>query len=455
MDDKEYVQPRGLLKKTMPITPVQLIVLSYLALALLGAILLSLPISLKPGVSISFMDALFTSTSAISVTGLSVVTVHQTYSSFGLAILLLWLQLGGIGIMTLGTLMYVVLGRQINLRGRMLIKVDQNQSSLEGMVILMLFIFKLALLLELFAALLLTGHFFINYNLDLKSAFLMGVFHAISAFTNAGFDLFGNSLQGFPHDYFIHTVITVLLVLGAIGFPVLMEVRSRLRRKIKHFSLFTKVAVITYGGLLILGFIIILFGEGYTSLVGVPWHQKLSVALFQSASTRSGGFTTFDITQFGSATLLFLCLLMFIGGSPSSCGGGIRTTTFAVIILSIFTLWRGRDHVQLFGRELYPQDINRAYSIFAVAIMLVFFSTMAILYLEPFDVVPVLFEVCSAFGTCGMSMGITADLGTISKAILIVLMFIGRVGLLALLLLRHRPGKKEKFHYVKERIIVG
>jgi Trk-type K+ transport system membrane component len=307
----------------------------------------------------------------------------------------------------------------------------------------------------LIAALLLTGHFYLTYHYDLQTAFYMGLFHAISGFTNAGFDLFGNSLQGFPQDYLIHAVIAILLILGAIGFPVLLEVRSWLKHKRRSFSLFTKVALITYGGLLIIGFIIILFGEAYTSLAGLPWHQKLAVALFQSASTRSAGLTNFDVTQFRNATLLFFCLLMFIGGSPSSCGGGIRTTTFAVVMLSIIAFWRGREHVQVFGRELYPQDIHRAYSIFAVAIMIVFFATMAILEMEAFDATQVLFEVCSAFGTCGMSLGITADLGTPSKIILILLMFIGRVGLLSLLLLPHRPGKKQKFHYVKERIIVG
>lgn len=455
MITKDNVRPKGLNKKNIPITPVQLIVLSYLALALLGAILLSLPVSLKPGVSITFVDALFTATSAISVTGLSSVTIHQTYNGFGIAVLLVWLQLGGIGIMTLGTLMYVVLGRQINLRGRMLIKVDQNQTSLEGMVLLMLFIFKLALALELIAVLLLSGHFYLSYHYDWQTAFLMGLFHSISAFTNAGFDLFGNSLQGFPRDYFIHTVLAILLILGAIGFPVLLELRSWFLHKRTRFSLFTKVTTLTFLGLFIVGVVVIWLGEAHTSLAGLPWHQKLSVALFQSASTRSAGLTSFDVTQFRTATLLFFCLLMFIGGSPSSCGGGIRTTTFAVVLMSIITFWRGREHVQVFGRELYPQDIHRAYSIFAVAIMIVFFATMAILEMESFEAIQVLFEVCSAFGTCGMSLGITSELGTPSKMILIVLMLIGRVGLLSLLLLPHRPGKKQKFHYVKERIIVG
>ncbi|MBO8138542.1 MAG: TrkH family potassium uptake protein [Desulfotomaculum sp.] len=442
------------INKQNSITPVQLIVIGYLIFALLGTLLLSLPISLQPGVKLSFVDALFTATSAISVTGLTVVPIHETFSNTGLVILALWLQFGGIGIMTLGTLMYVVFGRQINLRNRMMIKVDQNQPTLEGLVSLMLFILKLAVIIESIAAVLLTGHFYINYDYTPKTALKLGVFHALSGFTNAGFDLFGNSLQGFPTDYFLHTIIGILLILGAIGFPVLLEIRSRILYG-RRFSVFTKVTIITFFGLVLVGFILVLAGESSASLSGLPWHQKVSVALFQSLTTRNGGFSTYDITEFRTATLMFFCLLMFIGASPSSCGGGIRTTTFAVILLSIFAFWRNREHVQVFKRELYPSDIYRSYAVFTVAILLVFFSTLVLLEIENFPAIKVLFEVCSAFGTTGLSLGITSDLSTPGKFIIILLMFVGRIGILSLLLLPHKPGKKQKIHYVKERIIVG
>ncbi|MBM7854751.1 potassium uptake TrkH family protein [Desulfohalotomaculum tongense] len=447
-------RPKGFNVKKSKITPVQLIVIGYLSFALLGTLLLSLPISLQPGVELSFIDALFTATSAISVTGLTVTATNETFSNVGLAILMIWLQFGGIGIMTLGTLMYVVFGRQINLRGRMLIKVDQNQTSLEGLVVLMLFILKLAVFLELIAAVILTGHFYFHYAYEFKTALKLGVFHALSAFTNAGFDLFGDSLQGFPQDYFLHTVIAVLLILGAIGFPVLLEIRCKILYR-RRFSLFTKVTTLTFFALLVVGFLVVLIGEAGSSLNSLPWHQKIAVALFQSLTTRNGGFSTYDITQFHNATLMFFCLLMFIGASPSSCGGGIRTTTFAVVLMSIFTFWRDKENVQVFKRELYAEDIHRSYAVFTLAIILVFFSTVAILEIEPFSATQVLFEVCSAFGTTGLSLGITPQLSTASKIILILLMFIGRIGLLSLLLLPHRPGRKSKIHYVKERIIVG
>lgn len=451
---EQNVRPKGL-KQSNRITPVQLMVVGYLFFAILGSFILSLPISLQPGVSISYIDALFTATSAISVTGLTTVTTHETFSNFGLIILLIYFQIGGIGIMTLGALLYIFMGSKIGLRNRMLIRVDQNQNSLEGLVYLMIFIFKIAIILESIAALILTSHFFFNYGYELKTAFKLGVFHAISGFTNAGFDLFGNSLQGFPQDYIIHATIGIMIFLGAIGFPVLMELRNWVHDRKIRFSLFFKITTFTYLILLALGAVVVLAFELNQSLAGMPWHQKLSVALFQSVTTRSGGLSTFDVSQFGIATTLFFCMLMFIGGSPSSCGGGIRTTTFAVILMSLYAFWRGREHVQIFKRELHSTDIHRAYAIFTLAVVMVFFATLTVQQLEQFPMHLVLFDVCSAFGTTGLSLGITGDLSTPSKLILIVLMFIGRIGFLAFLLLPQRPTRKQKVHFVKERIIVG
>ncbi|MCL0081410.1 TrkH family potassium uptake protein, partial [Peptococcaceae bacterium] len=441
--------------KQSKITPVQLIVLGYFFFALLGAALLSLPIALNPGVQISFINALFTATSAISVTGLTVVTIHETFSNFGLAILMIYFQLGGIGIMTLGTLMYVALGQRIGLKNRIMMKIDQNSTSLSGLVRLMLFIFKIAVILQVIGTIILTAHFYLNYDYALTTAFKLGLFHAMSGFTNAGFDLFGNSLQGFPTDYFLHAVIGILIILGAIGFPVLMEVKSWLLKQRHRFTVFTKVSLITYFALLVAGVLVILSGEIRHALAGLPWHQQLSVAIFQSITTRSGGLSTYNVSLFSTATLTFFCLLMFIGGSPSSCGGGIRTTTFAVISLSLISLWQGKSHVNICRREIYTGDINRAHGVFTIAIVLVLFPSMLMLKLEPFSATAIFFEVCSAFGTCGLSTGITPDLTTTSKLILIILMFIGRIGLLALLLLPYQPGKKPKIHYVKERLIIG
>lgn len=440
-------------------SPAQIIVLAYLVFTVLGTLLLSLPISLNPGVELSFIDALFMATSAISVTGLTVVSPSETFSIAGRGFLLFLLQFGGIGIMTLGTLIYVLRGNQINLRERMMIRVDQNQTSLGGMVNLMLFISKIALVLELLGTLILTIHFWNSVGMSFLDALGMGFFHSVSGFTNTGLDLFGNSLQSFSQDYVLQSVMFVLLIAGAIGFPVLLELYSniRARRSLNRFkfSLYTKVTTITFGLLLIAGFIVVLVSEINGPLAGMPWHQKISVALFQSLTTRSSGFSTVDINIFQQSTLLFFCLLMFIGASPSSCGGGIRTTTLAVLIFSMVAVIRGKTSVKLFRRELFQEDIMRANSVFFIAIFLVFSSVILLSTLENVTLMEILFETCSAFGTTGLSLGITAELSTAGKVVLIFLMFVGRIGIVALMLLFHKRNPEDRYHYVKEHLIIG
>ncbi len=444
-------------KKTL--TPIQFIVLGYLLFAFLGSVLLSSPFALQPGVKLEFIDALFTATSAISVTGLTTVVTRDTFSLAGRTILAFLIQFGGIGIMSMGTLFFVMRGNQIRLRERLMIRADQNQISLQGMVNLILFILKVAILFELLGALILTFHFVYNYQAPFLSALGMGVFHGISGFTNAGFDLFGNSLLDFQQDYIVKGVIGTLLLAGAIGFPVLLEFYSNLlswrRQRKLRFSLYTKITTITFGVLVIAGFFFILLSEYSSTLAGMPWSQKIAVALFQSLTTRSGGFSSIDMNILSSSTLLFLSLLMFIGSSPSSCGGGIRTTTLAVLLLSLKAYLEGRNDVKVFQRELYQEDIVKALLVFFLAVMLIFVSVVALAAIESFSSTEIIFEVCSAFGTTGLSMGITGELSKAGKAIIITVMLIGRIGLISLLLLFRTRRPEDSFHYVKEHIIIG
>ena len=459
MKNKRPLFLQDLKKNRVQITPVQLIVLGYLTFAVLGTLLLCLPFSLRPGVRISFIDALFTATSAISVTGLTVVNTPETFSIVGKIILVFLFQIGGLGIMTLGTLVYVLTGSQVSLRERLLIKADQNQTELQGMVMLMLFIFKVAIAFEILGALVLTLHFWQGYRIPLAEALGLGVFHGISGFTNAGFDLFGDSLRGFGQDYLVQGVLGILLLTGAIGFPVIMELYSYLvsrRRGGKYkFSLYTKLTTITFALLLAAGFFAVLLTEATASLAGLPWHQKISVAFFQSLTARSCGFSTVDVSVFQGTTLLFLCLLMFIGASPSSCGGGIRTTTFAVLVLSVVGALRNRTQIKVFRRELYQEDVMRAFIVFFVAAMLVSGAVILLQAREPYQLTEILFEVCSAFGTTGLSMGITEKLSVFGKTVLIFLMFTGRIGIVSLLLLFQQRRPPDSYHYVKEHIIIG
>ncbi|NLJ75925.1 MAG: hypothetical protein GX325_01525 [Peptococcaceae bacterium] len=443
----------------MTITPFQLIVLGYLLFAILGAALISLPFSLQPGVRFNPIDALFIATSAISVTGLDIVALDSTFSIGGKFILVFLMQFGGIGIMALGTLLFVMRGHQIRLRERMMISADQNQLSLQGMVFLILFIFKVAVFLELVGALILTLHFMANYQAPFLSALGSGLFHSVSGFTNCGFNLFGNSLQGLQHDYVVQGVISSLLLVGAIGFPVLLEINTNIstwRRSRKfRFSLYTKITTVTFFVLLLVGFIFVLISEQYGTLAGMPWHQKITVSLFQSLTTKSGGFSLVDISAYNHSTLLFFCLLMFIGASPSSCGGGIRTTTFAVLVLSLLSFLRGKSSTKIFHRELFQEDIIKAFMVFFVAALLMVVAVVTLSAIENFSTTEIVFEICSAFGTTGLSMGITPDLSTAGKMVLIVVMFIGRIGFIPLLFMFRGKRPEDRYHYVKEHIIVG
>ncbi|MDD2553727.1 MAG: potassium transporter TrkG [Desulfotomaculaceae bacterium] len=457
--EKQGLYLKELKRKKLTVTPFQLIVLGYLLFAILGTVLISLPFSLQPGVKFSLIDALFTATSAISVTGLTVVDTKDTFSTTGKFILAFLMQFGGIGIMTLGTLVFVMRGNQISLRERMMISADQNQLSLQGMVYLMLFIFKATVLFELLGALILTLHFMSNYQTPFLNALGPGLFHSISGFTNSGFELFGNSLQNFQSDYVVKSVIGLLLLAGSIGFPVLLEVSANIsswrRQRRFKFSLYTKITTITFFALLLAGFIFVLLFEQNGTLAGMPWYQKISVSFFQSLTTRSGGFSLADIQAYDHSTLLFLCLLMFIGASPSSCGGGIRTTTFAVLILSLLSFLKGKSSVKVFRRELFQEDITKAFMVFFIAVTLVAAAVIALSAIENIPTTEILFEICSAFGTTGLSMGITANLSNAGKTVLIILMFIGRIGLVPLLFLFRGRKPEDRYHYVKEHIIVG
>ncbi|WP_077212697.1 TrkH family potassium uptake protein [Bacillus dakarensis] len=440
------------------LSPAQMIVLFYVIAVFVSTGLLSLPIALKPGVNWDFIDILFTAVSAVSVTGLSVVSIVDTFSTPGIFILLFILQFGGIGIMTLGTFLWIILGKKIGLKERRLIMTDQNQTNLSGLVKLMRHILIMILTIEL-AGTLILGTYFLTYYPTWQEAVLQGLFASVSATTNAGFDITGNYLVPFAHDYFVQFINIILLTLGAIGFPVLIEVRDYLRSKQRkyrvHFSLYTKLTTVTFFSLMIFGTIMILILEANHYFADKSWHESFFYALFQSSTTRNGGLATMDVSEFTPATLLILCFLMFIGASPSSVGGGIRTTTFAVIVLLILSFARGQKSIKVFRREIDEEDVRKSVVVSFLAFVLCFIGTITLLQTEPFSVMEIMFEVSSAFGTTGLSMGITPELHTVGKIVIIILMFIGRIGILSFIFLFNRGQLEASYHYPKERIIVG
>lgn len=313
-------------KLLMRLTPQQGIVLYYLVAIFISFLLLRIPYVHKEGITIPYIDSLFVAVSGISVTGLSPVSIVDTYSIFGQMMIIFILNLGGIGVMAMGTLLWVILGKKIGMRERQLIMVDHNQNKMSGVVTLILEIVKTMLAIELFGALLLAFYFYKDMD-SVTAALFHGLFAAVSATTNGGLDITGDSLNSYADDYFVQTITMFLVVLGAIGFPVIIEVKSYLTNKIPNFrfSLFAKLTIVTYMLLFILGTLTIYVFEYHHAFKSISWHKALFYAMFQSATTRSAGLTTIDLTQLTDATQFFMSGLMFIGSSPSSVGGGIRT----------------------------------------------------------------------------------------------------------------------------------
>ncbi|WP_406945882.1 TrkH family potassium uptake protein [Halobacillus sp. SY10] len=440
------------------LTPFQVIVLFYASAVIVSTILVSLPFLHKEGVELSFIDSLFTAVSAVSVTGLTVVSTADTFNTPGYFVLMFILQFGGIGVMTLGTFIWLMLGKKIGLKRRQLIKTDQNRSTFAGMVKLIKQILLIILLIEIVGAIILSIYF-TQYFPTIGEAVVQGMFASVSATTNAGFDITGVSLVMFENDYFVQFINMLLLTLGAIGFPVLIEIKDYLthqQKNVIHFSLFAKLTSVTFGALVVVGTVLIYILDRNHFFADKSWHEALFFSLFQSVTTRNGGLATMDVAEFSVPTLLVICILMFIGASPSSVGGGIRTTTFAISLLSVISYARGKSHVRVFRREIDPDDIFRSFIVINTAIAITGIAVILLNYFEPqFSLMQILFEACSAFGTTGLSMGITPDLHTAGKIIIITLMFIGRIGIFSFLFIIRGKGIKDKYHYPKEPMIIG
>jgi len=437
-----------------------MIVFFYLGMIFLATLLLMLPVFHNPGVSLSWIDSLFTAASAISVTGLSVIQIHHIFNQWGIFFLTVLFQIGGIGIMTLGAFVWVVLGQKIGLEQRKRIAADNNRQTLAGLVSLIINVLLLTLFIELIGTILLGIYFILaGYHPEWYTAFYYAYFVSVSAFTNAGFDIYGNSLINFAQDYFVQIVNMILITCGAIGFPVLIELQSYFnhrRNKMKFsFSLFTKITTTTFFTLVAGGTLLFYLFERDLFLQDKSWHESFFYALFHSVSSRSGGLVTMDLTLLSAPTMVLLSGFMFIGASPNSVGGGIRTTTFFVLVTTMFAYMRGHKRVKVFRKELVDEDINRSFMVFFFSICLVFIAVILFIWIEGLPFERVLFEICSAFGTTGLSSGITAESGTAGKLILISMMIVGRIGIINLLLFAKKEGRPSSIAYPKERLIIG
>ncbi|AIM15335.1 TrkH family potassium uptake protein [Neobacillus sp.] len=444
--------------KSRKISTFQLIVIFYLSALIISTLLLMIPFAHRPNVHLSFIDAMFTAASAISVTGLNVISVKDTFSNFGIFLLCLILQLGGLGVMSLSTFLWVVLGKKVGLKERQLIMIDHNQSNLSGLVQLAKRIFIIIVTIEFIGGIILGVHF-LNYYDNALTAMKHGFFASISATTNAGFDITGESLIPFKNDYYVQIIVIFLVIIGAIGFPVIIEVYEFLitlkNKKKFHFSLFTKLTTLTFVILTVFGGLFIYLLDMNHFFANKNWHEAFFYSFFHSVTTKSAGLTTTDLNEFTPSNQLFISILMFIGGSPSSASGGIRTTTFAIVVLAIIFYAQGKGTIKVFKRELKAEDVLKSFVVIMTGSILCLVSIIILSVTEKGTILEIIFEVNSAFGTNGLSLGLTPELTTFGKILIIILMFIGRVGIVTCLLMLRGKGRKETFHYPKEKVIIG
>lgn len=443
------------------LTPPRVIALYYLGAMIVSIALLYLPYVLKEGVSYSFIDMAFTAVSAVSVTGLTVFDISESFTVFGLIILMIIMQIGGIGIMAIGTFIWLLLGKKIGLRSKRLIMADNNQYHMHELKSLIKHIIIIMLGVELIGTIVLSIRLLPYYS-SISETIFNGMFLAISSTTNSGFIMDPNTIFILRDDLFVQFFVIILIILGAIGFPVLREFKYFIRSKFEkskmpfRFSLFSKLTTVTYFALLLVGMFMIILLERNASLSHLSLGEGMLNALFQSTTSRSAGLFTYDINLYSEPTLLLLCILMFIGASPSSVGGGIRTTTFALTILFVYYFAQSKKNIRIFNRELYEEDLMKS---LAITIMAFFLCISGVFLLKlsngQFTLMEILFEVSSAFGTTGLSMGITSELNSFGKFILMILMFIGRIGLTSFLFILTRKEKETSYNYPKEKVIIG
>ncbi|MCK5554176.1 MAG: potassium transporter [Deltaproteobacteria bacterium] len=445
------------------LTPERTLILSFLIMILIGTCLLSLPHAARAKTT-SFIDALFTATSAVCVTGLIVVDTGGFYSQFGQVVILILIQVGGLGIMTFSVFFYLLLGRSIGFRDRRIIQDTFSQFPIRNIYALLKSVFIYTIVIESVGALLLFVGW-IDY-FPPMTALYFSLFHAISAFCNAGFSLFSDSFVGFQNNVLVNLSITSLIILGGMGFIVLKEIFDiGLRRTTTlRISLHSKVVLTTTAALLVLGTLLIFFIERNGSLLNFPLGEKILISYFQSVTSRTAGFNTIPMIGLSNATCFMLIILMFIGASPGSCGGGIKTTNLATLVSLAVNRYKGRERANLFRRTIPHETVARSISIILASILAVTIIAILLLVTQLGDLshaesrglfLEYLFETVSAFGTVGLSMGVTTKLDSAGKLIIIAMMLLGRLGPLTLAFAMARRVREGEVRYAEENIIVG
>ncbi len=453
---------KKLLIKANTMEPAQVMVIGFGVVILFGGLILNLPIAAKSGKSVGLLNALFTSTSAVCVTGLVVVDTSTYWNEFGQLVIISLIQIGGLGFMTMATMFSLLTGKKINLRERLLIQESLNQRDLSGLVKLTRYIIMMTFAIEGTGALLLSMVFIPK--LGLIKGIWYSIFHSISAFCNAGFDLMGpisgeySSLMYYVDNSLINLVICGLIILGGIGFPVLLDVINN--KKYSKLNVHSKIVINTTAILIAIGFLFIFIVEfnNKGSLGGLNMKEKLLSSLFQSVTLRTAGYSTIDLTLLKESTLFLMIILMLIGASPASTGGGLKTTTVATLFLTVKSFILGKEDIEVYQRRISSTTVRKSLGIFFIGVFVALFGTLMLTIVSPgFSLLESAFEVVSAFATVGLSLGGSPTLTAFGKIIIMILMFSGRVGSLTIFiaLLSRSKKIKSKVRYAEGKIIVG
>ncbi len=437
------------------LNPTQILVIGFILTIFLGAVLLSLPIMHDPGAHITFKESLFTATSAITVTGLNVIDPGTTFNIWGETILIILIQIGGLGFMTFAIWIFVLLGKKISLRHRLIMQENTGQIHLEGIVKLAMHLLWITLGVELLGAFLLALSF--HKTMDWSTAIFQGIFHSVSAFNNAGFSLFPNSLMEYVSNPLVNLVVISLIIIGGIGFVVILDLINH-KFSFKNLALHSKVTIIT--NLLLIGFGFIFFFiiefTNQTSLGSLSFGSKFISSLFQVVTTRTAGFNTLNIATLNQATLFIFIIYMFIGASSGSTGGGVKVTSVAIIGVVIKSVLKGKKNATIYKRTIPIEFVLRAMVIIMLSLLVIIASTLLLDITErgtPF--LEILFEAASAFGTVGLSMGLTPHLSEAGRWVIMITMFFGRLGPLTIGFALARKMEKEPYKFPEEKMLIG
>lgn len=449
--------------KKRALNPVQILSIGFAAVILTGGLILSLPISSQSGEFTNFLDSVFTATSAVCVTGLVTIDTGSHWNYFGKTIIAILIELGGLGFMSVTTLVALVIGKKITLKERLVMQEAYNAQNLQGIIRLVKYILIFTFGVQMTAALVLMTQFIPEFGIG--KGIYYGIWHAISAFCNAGFDLFGNEVTGKFQSLTLRNTNKIvlltlgnLIVVGGLGFSVWLELwKNRKKPKmLKRLSLHAKVVLLITGILIFGGALVFLILEWNYTLSGMTFLDKLVNAWFASVTPRTAGFNSVNTTDMAPASRFITMLLMFIGGSPGSTAGGIKTTTFSIVVFTIFCVLKGREDTELFGKRLSKGTVYKAVAVFAIGLTLVLLDVIILSITESgASLEYIMYEVFSAFGTVGLTLGITPGLTSIGKVVILLTMYLGRVGPMTVMLALANIKAPAAIKYPEDNLLIG